>query len=79
MGGRPFREAELRSYIIREHRRGRPLGQILDDPYVTRYGDLCWRVLTRPDTIAALEADVCDSIRACVPDSPATGAATRSG
>src|SRR5581483_3566208 len=38
LGPRPFREAHLRGYIIAQHRRGRPLSSILDDPYVRRLG-----------------------------------------
>jgi hypothetical protein len=58
-GGRPVREARLRSYIIREHRLGRSLGEILADPYVARCGSasLCWRVVAQPETISALAAD----------------------
>ncbi len=68
LGGRPFREAELRSYIIREHRRGRQLGEILDDPYLRRYGSsLRWKALMRPDTIAALQANVQVAIEGCRP------------
>jgi hypothetical protein len=65
VGPRPYREARLRSYIVREHRRGRPLEEILDDPYLERHGtpSLIWRVVTHPRTIAALRADVADEIR----------------
>jgi hypothetical protein len=64
LGARPFREARLGSYIVREHRRGRALEEILDDPYLRRYGSesLIWKVLSRPDTIAALKADVLAAI-----------------
>lgn len=55
-GPRPFREARLRAYIIREHRHGRPLAEILADPYVGRCGSesLRRRVLQDPRTVAAL-------------------------
>jgi hypothetical protein len=64
---RPIREARLRSYLIREHRRGRPLLEVLDDPYVARCGTrtFCWDVLCRPETIAELEADVVRAIEDC--------------
>jgi len=54
---RPFREARLRAYIAREHRAGRPLAEILRDPYVTRCGSdsFCRQVLVDPRTIGALE------------------------
>jgi hypothetical protein len=69
LGPRPFREARLRSYIVAQHRAGRPLSAIMDDPYVQRCGSrsLCWRVLVDPRTIEALERDVCDSIERCSP------------
>jgi hypothetical protein len=68
-GTRPYREAQLRAYLIREHRRGRPLLEILDDAYVERCGGrrLCWRILSRAETIAALERDVSQAIADCRP------------
>jgi hypothetical protein len=64
-GGRPVREARLRSYIIRQHRLGRTLDDVLADPYVARCGSpsLCWRVVAQPETISALAADDRDAIR----------------
>ena len=55
-GPRPFREARLRAYIVRQHRLGRPLLEILGDPYVGRCGNegFCWTVLRDPRTIEAL-------------------------
>jgi hypothetical protein len=69
LGPRPFREARLRSYIVNQHRRGRPLREVLADPYVLRCGGerLRDRVLHDPATIAALEADVAAAIRDCCP------------
>jgi len=61
-----FREAILRAYIVREHARGRPLVQILEDPYLTRYAPgVCARVLQHPLTIAALERNDVEAISAC--------------
>jgi hypothetical protein len=53
---RPFREARLRAYIVREHRRGRPVVEIIADPYVRRCGSerFCWAVLQDPRTVEAL-------------------------
>jgi hypothetical protein len=67
-GRRPFREARLRSYIVRQHRAGRPLSAILADPYVRRCGSesFCWRVIEDPATLAALERNVCDEIKSCL-------------
>jgi hypothetical protein len=69
LGRRPFREARLRSYIVRQHRAGRTLDEILSDPYVHRCGSdsLCWRVLQDPDTLAALESNVRETIARCAP------------
>lgn len=65
-GPRPFREARLRSYLIREHRRGRPLVEILGDAYVRRCGtpNLCWRVLQDGGTLEALLRNDADAIAA---------------
>jgi hypothetical protein len=69
LGPRPFREARLRSYIVRQHRAGRPVASILADPYVRRCGSesFCWRVVQDPRTVAALERDVCDAIKKSAP------------
>jgi hypothetical protein len=47
LGRRPFREARLRAYIVRQHRSGRPLAEIVTDPYVRRCGSesFCWKVI----------------------------------
>lgn len=60
LGRRPFREARLRSYIIGQHRAGRPLSAIMSDPYVRRCGSesFCWRVVQDPLTLEALERNV---------------------
>jgi hypothetical protein len=56
---RPFREERLLSYIRREHRRGRHLGEILDDAYVGRCGsrEFVWATLRDTSLIELLEAD----------------------
>ena len=60
LGRRPFREARLRAYIVRQHRAGRSLAEILADPYVRRCGSesVCWTVLQDPQTIEALERNI---------------------
>lgn len=62
-GARPFREERLVSYVRREHRRGRHLGEILDDPYVTRCGSraFVWATLRHTSLLELLEADVRES------------------
>jgi len=69
LGRRPFREARLRSYILRELRRERPLDEIAGDAYVRRCGraSLFWRVVQDPETIVSLEADIRQSFEALKP------------
>jgi hypothetical protein len=56
----PFRQERLLSYIRREHRRGRHLGEILEDGYVRRCGspEFVWATLRDTSLIELLEADV---------------------
>lgn len=63
-GRRPFREARLRAYIVREHRAGRPLLEILADGYVARCGNesFCWRVLQDPGTLELLRRNDLDAL-----------------
>ena len=69
VGRRPVREAEVRSYIIVQHRLGRRLSDILDDDYVRRYGSsaLIWRALLDARTIGSLLQDIRDAMNACRP------------
>jgi hypothetical protein len=64
LGRRPFREERLRSYIVREHRAGRTVSEILADPYVSRCGSesFCWKVLEDPRTIEALERNLREAL-----------------
>ncbi len=61
---RPFKEAELLSYIRREHRRGRHLGEIIDDPYVHSLGsrEFLWQTLRDTPLIELLDEDVREAI-----------------
>lgn len=61
---RPYRLARLRSYIIREHRRGRAISDVLFDPYLVRWGSdsLLRAALEDPVTIRALSGDVIEAI-----------------
>ncbi|HKB20072.1 MAG TPA: hypothetical protein VKC65_03590 [Gaiellaceae bacterium] len=59
-------EDRVAAYVIREHERGRALGEILDDPYVR---NRCTpqeieRLLDRPELIRALGDDVVSATRA---------------
>lgn len=62
---RSFREERLLSYIRREHRRGRHLGEILDDAYVHRCGsrEFVWATLRDTPLIELLEANVREAIQ----------------
>ena len=59
-------EDRIAAYVVREHRRGRPLAEVLDDPYVrnrTTEGQRA-RLLERPDVIHAVGEDVAANVRA---------------
>jgi len=73
-GRRPIREARIASYIVREHRKGRALREILDDRYLARCGsrELTWKVLLEPSVVRRLERDVEQAVRSL---RGATGAA----
>ena len=60
-----FKEAELLSYIRREHRRGRHLGEIIDDPYVQKCGprSFLWQTLRDTSLLELLDEDVREAIQ----------------
>jgi hypothetical protein len=62
---RPYKEAELLSYIRREHRRGRHLAEIIDDPYVHSLGsrNFLWATLRDTSLIELLDEDVREAIQ----------------
>ena len=62
-GRKPFREARLASYVVRQHRRGRPLTEILADPYLARFGADGRRLLVDPWLIEALKRDALAAIK----------------
>ncbi len=53
-------EDRVAEYVIREHQRGRPLREILDDNYVTNRcsAEQIRRLLDRPEVVHALGDDV---------------------
>ena len=69
LGPRPFREARLRSYIVGQHRAGRPLSEIVADPYVRRCGNerFCWQVIEDTRTLTELERHVRETFERSVP------------
>lgn len=58
-------EDRVAVYIVREHKRGRDLDEILDDPYVkNRCTDRgVARVLERPEVVHALGEDIAAAAR----------------
>jgi hypothetical protein len=62
---RPRREDFLARYVIRECSRGRPLAEVLEDPYVVNRSsrEERGRLLERPDVVAALGEHVIDEMR----------------
>ena len=53
---RPSVEDRLAAYVIREHERGRPLAEILEDPYIQNRAtpQQRARLLDRPEIVHAL-------------------------
>jgi hypothetical protein len=58
-------EERMAQYVIREHHRGRPLSEILEDHYVTNRlsPDQVRRLLERSDVIHAVGEDTISSMR----------------
>jgi hypothetical protein len=59
-------EERIAQYVIREHRRGRPLQEILNDHYVTNRlsQEQVHRMLERPEVVHALGDDLIAATRA---------------
>ena len=73
------REQYVERYVIREHRKGRPLAEILEDPYVAGWStpEERARLLERPDVVAALGEQAIADLRATVAARDIAAAATR--
>ena len=56
----------LATYVLREHQRGRPLQEILDDPYVRNRTteEQRARLLDNPEIVHAIGQDVVEQTRA---------------
>jgi hypothetical protein len=64
LGARNRSEEAIANYVIREHRRGRAVAEILVDPYVTNRctPEQVKRLLDRPELLHALgETDVAEA------------------
>ena len=58
-------EERVAAYVIREHERGRPLLEILEDPYVRNRltPEQTKRLLDRPEIVHAIGEDTVESTR----------------
>jgi hypothetical protein len=63
------KEERVAAYVIREHERGRPLDEILDDPYVRNRltPQQRSRLLDRTDIIRAVGDDTVEAARDSLP------------
>jgi hypothetical protein len=68
LSSRTQSEERMAQYVIREHHRGRPLAEILQDHYVTNRcsPEQIRRLLDRPDVVHALGEDVVADAKANV-------------
>ncbi|HEU5476273.1 MAG TPA: hypothetical protein VFU64_00395 [Gaiellaceae bacterium] len=62
------REQYVERYVLREHRKGRPLAEILEDPYVRAWStqEELARLLERPHIVAAVGDQAIADLRAAV-------------
>jgi len=65
LGTHTAAEDRVAAYVMREHRRGRRLGEILDDAYVKNRltPQQCERLLDREDVIHAVGHDEVEAVR----------------
>jgi len=58
-------EERVAQYVVREHKRGRPLQEILEDPYVTNRctHEQIDRLLDRPELIHSIGNDMLGEVR----------------
>lgn len=75
-GRRPFREARMTAYVREQHRRGRPLSEILDDPFLDRFCRDHRQLLVNPRLVRALCDDALGPLRADAPADRADGDAS---
>jgi hypothetical protein len=66
LSSRSQAEERIAQYVIREHHRGRPLAEILQDHYVTNRctPEQIRRLLDRPDVVHALGDDLVTDAKA---------------
>jgi hypothetical protein len=68
LSSRSQSEERIAQYVIREHHRGRPLDEVLQDNYVTNRctPEQIKRVLDRPDVLHAVGDDVVSAAKQTV-------------
>lgn len=66
LGTRSRSEEIVAEYVIREHRSGRPLAEVVQDDYVTNRcnPEQLRRLLERPEVVHAVGSDTVESLRA---------------
>jgi len=59
------REDALARYVIAECHKGRPIGEVLDDPYIKNRADdtTIQRILDHPDVVKAVGGDAVSRLR----------------
>jgi len=70
---RSTQEERVAQYVVREHDRGRPLAEILEDRYVLNRlpsADQRARLLDRPEIIQAVGGDMAEAAKASVTGAP---------
>ncbi len=69
LSSRPPREQRIASYVIRQHRKGRMLSDVLADPYLRTCGSRrsVWKAVSQPWVLRALERNVEEAIRSLRP------------
>ena len=72
LGTRSSKADRMTAYLIREHDRGRPLAEVLEDPYIRNRltPQERERLLDRPEVIRALGEDAVAGVRAGMSQSP---------
>ena len=62
------REQYLERYVLREHRKGRALAEILEDPYIRAWStpDERARLLDRPNVVAAIGEHAISDLRTAI-------------
>lgn len=72
---RTRREQYVERYVLREHQRGRPFAEILDDPYVQAWStpEERARLVDRPGLVAALGESAVADLRAAVAKNTTAG------